>query len=176
MHAATLRVHVVTSHIIMANPNPITTHILDTARGTPAEGVPITLELQDADAASWKILAQDCTNSDGRVSGLLASNPSAFVAGIYRISFDTKTYFAATGTKAFYPYVRVVFEIEDPPVTFSAEKALFCGSNAPRASIAAANVPRSYSVRTVALRTCRAQHYHVPLLLSPFGYSTYRGS
>jgi 5-hydroxyisourate hydrolase len=22
----------------------------------------------------------------------------------------------------------------------------------------------------------RAQHYHVPLLLSPFGYSTYRGS
>jgi len=21
-----------------------------------------------------------------------------------------------------------------------------------------------------------AQHYHVPLLLSPFGYSTYRGS
>ncbi|MBV8547039.1 MAG: hydroxyisourate hydrolase, partial [Acidobacteria bacterium] len=24
--------------------------------------------------------------------------------------------------------------------------------------------------------TAGAQHYHVPLLLSPFGYSTYRGS
>ena len=116
------------------NPNPITTHILDTARGVPAEGVPITLEIQDG-ASSWKLLAQDTTNSDGRVAGLLASNPSAFVAGVYRISFDTKAYFAAAGTKAFYPYVRVVFEIEDP-----------------------------------------AQHYHVPLLLSPFGYSTYRGS
>ena len=104
-------------------------------RGQPAEGVPITLEIQNADGASWTTLAQDCTNSDGRVAGLLASNPSAFVAGVYRISFDTKAYFAAAGTKAFYPYVRVVFEIEDP-----------------------------------------AQHYHVPLLLSPFGYSTYRGS
>ena len=53
------------------NPNPITTHILDTARGVPAEGVPITLEIQDG-ASSWKLLAQDTTNSDGRVAGLLA--------------------------------------------------------------------------------------------------------
>ena len=29
---------------------------------------------------------------------------------------------------------------------------------------------------TIALRVTDARHHHVPLLLSPFAYSTYRGS
>ena len=34
-----------------------------------------------------------------------------------------------------------------------------------------------YQEVTIAFRvTDAAEHYHVPLLLSPFGYSTYRGS
>jgi HIUase/Transthyretin family len=55
--------------------------------------------------------------------------------GIYRITFDTTTYYRAVGGKTFYPEVSIVFQIED-------------GN----------------------------QHYHVPLLLNPYGYSTYRGS
>jgi hydroxyisourate hydrolase len=33
-----------------------------------------------------------------------------------------------------------------------------------------------YPEITVAFTTRPGEHYHVPLLLSPFGYSTYRGS
>jgi 5-hydroxyisourate hydrolase len=38
--------------------------------------------------------------------------------------------------------------------------------------------PNGFFPRVVIEFTVRgdAQHYHVPLLLSPFGYSTYRGS
>jgi 5-hydroxyisourate hydrolase len=118
----------------MSQVNPVTTHVLDTARGSPAQGVPITLEHGCGDG-TWNVLAHGTTNSDGRISAPLVADPAAFVAGVYRMTFDTKTYFTALGIKAFYPSVTVVFEIEDP-----------------------------------------GQHYHVPLLLSPYGYSTYRGS
>jgi 5-hydroxyisourate hydrolase len=33
-----------------------------------------------------------------------------------------------------------------------------------------------YSEIVIAFRVADDSHYHVPLLLSPFGYSTYRGS
>jgi 5-hydroxyisourate hydrolase len=33
-----------------------------------------------------------------------------------------------------------------------------------------------YPEVVVAFRVVEGQHYHVPLLLNPFGYSTYRGS
>ena len=33
-----------------------------------------------------------------------------------------------------------------------------------------------YSEILIAFRVAGDEHYHVPLLLSPFGYSTYRGS
>ena len=33
-----------------------------------------------------------------------------------------------------------------------------------------------YSDIVIAFRVANDEHYHVPLLLSPFGYSTYRGS
>ena len=111
----------------------ITTHVLDVARGGPAEGVPVLLEAHPVNGA-WMPLASGATDADGRVPMLL--EPHAPVApGRYRLTFDTAAYFTRLGVEAFFPEVRIVFEIRDP-----------------------------------------AQHYHVPLLLSPFGYSTYRGS
>jgi len=111
----------------------ITTHVLDTSRGRPASGVPVRLELETADG-SWKHIGKGTTDADGRVQDLL---PSAFAlhGGVYRLIFDTETYFATQNIEGFYREVSIVFIIRDP-----------------------------------------AQHYHVPLLLSPFGYSTYRGS
>lgn len=110
----------------------ITTHILDTTRGLPAKAVPIILyEQKDS---SWQKLASGETNSDGRISNLLNKNV-VLNAGIYRMHFDTKSYFDANNEQGFYPYVDVVFELD--------------GSNS---------------------------HYHIPLLLTAFGYSTYRGS
>lgn len=110
----------------------ITTHILDTARGSPAAGVPVSLSLQVADA--WQLLATGTTNSDGRVTDLLPEE-RVLAAGIYKMHFDTGAYFSTNDQKGFYPWAEVVFEIN--------------GGDS---------------------------HYHIPLLLSPFGYSTYRGS
>ncbi|MCA9540979.1 MAG: hydroxyisourate hydrolase [Myxococcales bacterium] len=111
--------------------SPITTHILDTARGKPASGVPVRLEHLNGDA--WIPAGAGVTDVDGRVRDLLPAGKLA--EGMYRITFDTATYFVEQRTPGFYPYVQVVFDIEDP-----------------------------------------SQHYHVPLLLSPYGFSTYRGS
>src|SRR5438445_4375780 len=110
----------------------ITTHVLDTARGRPGAGVPVTLEVEAA--GGWKLVGKGMTNTDGRISDLVP-NETKIEAGVYRLIFDTARYFAGNHVQAFYPQVIVVFKIENPD-----------------------------------------QHYHVPLLLSPFGYSTYRGS
>jgi 5-hydroxyisourate hydrolase len=113
--------------------SPITTHILDTARGTPARGVVAVLEVPDG-AHGWSELGRGTTGDDGRIA---AFNPpvAALKPGVYRLRFATGDYFAASRVPSFYPEVHVIVRIDDP-----------------------------------------AQHYHVPLLLSPFGYSTYRGS
>lgn len=111
--------------------SPITTHVLDTALGRPAAGVPITLEIFRDDA--WHPCGVGVTDGDGRLRTLLA--PGGLERATYRITFDTATYFAAAGQVGFYPTVQVVFAIAEP-----------------------------------------AQYYHVPLLISPYGYSTYRGS
>jgi 5-hydroxyisourate hydrolase len=112
--------------------SPITTHVLDVSIGRPARGVPVTLELQAGE--QWKPLGKGATNEDGRLKDLLPDG-HALAAGVYRINFEVKGYFAAQQLAAFYPSVSITFEV--------------------RAS---------------------GEHYHVPLLLSPFGYSTYRGS
>jgi 5-hydroxyisourate hydrolase len=110
----------------------ITTHILDTALGRPAAGVAIALLHQDGD--DWEELGAGISDTDGRVPGLLADGPS-LPAGTYRMHFATGSYYEARSKAAFYPYVDVVFQLDDS-----------------------------------------GDHYHIPLLLSPFGYSTYRGS
>jgi 5-hydroxyisourate hydrolase len=113
--------------------SPITTHVLDTARGRPAEGVGVVLE-RCLGEASWVELARGTTNADGRLTTLLPDGP-ALKTGSYRLRFATGAYFASQGVRGFYPEVQVCFQIDDA-----------------------------------------AAHYHVPLLLSPFGYATYRGS
>lgn len=110
----------------------ISTHVLDTARGLPAEGVPIMLEaLGDPD---WKKIGGGVTNADGRIPSLL-TEVDELAVGVYRMTFDTFRYYKRFNTRTFYPMVRVMFEVFES-----------------------------------------GEHHHVPLLLSPWGYSTYRGS
>jgi 5-hydroxyisourate hydrolase len=109
----------------------ISTHILDISRGRPAQGVPVTLEKKEGDAFTRVNAGK--TDADGRVKELVPEGQ--LTEGTYRITFDTGSYFAATGVEGFYPEASVVFVIRDA-----------------------------------------AAHYHVPLLVSPYGYSTYRGS
>jgi 5-hydroxyisourate hydrolase len=110
----------------------ITTHVLDTARGKPAAGVPVILEIRSEDG--WRELGRAATDEDGRARGLLADG-AALIPGTYRLTFATGVYFQDLGIEAFYPEAAIVFDVRDA-----------------------------------------AEHYHVPLLLSPYGYSTYRGS
>jgi 5-hydroxyisourate hydrolase len=111
----------------------ITTHILDTSRGRPASGVPVTLEIQDA-GQSWELIGKGRTDADGRLKELLPEK-HLLREGIYRLTFETSLYFATENVESFYPEVIIIFHVRDA-----------------------------------------AQHYHVPLLLNPYGYSTYRGS
>ena len=110
----------------------ITTHVLDTSLGRPAQGVTVTLEIEAA--GGWTLVGSGATNADGRVSDLVPSETNVAV-GVYRLIFDTGEYFAGRERESLYPQVSIVFRI-----------------------------------------TKADEHYHVPLLLSPFGYSTYRGS
>lgn len=110
----------------------ITTHVLDTALGRPAEGVSVRLDVL-TDDGSFLTLAEHATNADGRIGSLLPRG--AVEARTYRLTFDTGAYFATLDRPSFYPWVEVVFRISYPQ-----------------------------------------QHHHVPLLLNPFGYSTYLGS
>lgn len=111
----------------------ISTHILDTAQGKPANRVAVSLERQKSDE-SWEQLTHAWTDEDGRVKPFfLLEEP--LPAGVYRLVFDTESYFSALNIRSFYPQVCVVFTIDE-----------------------------------------EHQHYHIPLLISPFGYSTYRGT
>lgn len=105
----------------------VTAHVLDASIGKPATGVKITLLTADNTE-----IAQAVTDDDGRVSDL---GPQTLESGIYRITFGSGDYFAASNVNTFYPSVTVDFTVDT-----------------------------------------NQNHYHVPLLLSPFAYSTYRGS
>ena len=113
--------------------NTISTHVLDTSRGGPAEGVAVTLESVSADGATRHV-GGGVTDGDGRVRSLLPAT-ATLPAGTYRLTFETGAYFRGRPGESFYPEVKVTFVVRGP-----------------------------------------SQHYHVPLLVSPFGYTTYRGS
>lgn len=111
----------------------ITTHVLDTSKGRPAHGIPVVLE-QQTGHGTWNELGRGITDVDGRINNLLPDH-GRLTKGIYRLTFETLPYYQSIGIYSFYPYVPIIFEIQDG-----------------------------------------VTHHHVPLLLSPFGYSTYRGS
>ena len=110
----------------------ISTHILDTSRGHPAIGVEVTLSQWNRDR--WQNLGKAVTDKNGRISDLHQGTIHGG-QGLYRLQFATDKYFAALNTQALYPWVDVVFRINDTN-----------------------------------------EKYHIPLLLSGHGYTTYRGS
>lgn len=62
----------------------ISTHVLDTERGVPAVGVPVTLYRLSEDGRPLR-LTQTLTDADGRVRDLLER---PLVTGEYRLEFD----------------------------------------------------------------------------------------
>jgi len=114
----------------------LSTHVLDTSRGTPADKVKIDLHvLRNGERRHVKTVA---TNQDGRTDEPLLS-AEKIEPGIYELTFHAGDYFRRMGA-----------QLTDPP---------FLDEVVVRFGIADA-----------------ARNYHVPLLLAPYGYSTYRGS
>ena len=107
----------------------LTTHVLDTAKGCPAEGLAVTLYRIDGERR--RKVGEAVTNSDGRTDAPMLEGTAA-EHGVYELVF------AAAG--------------------YLGEAARFLG-----------DVPVRFTLGEDA-------HHHVPLLLSPYGYSTYRGS
>lgn len=116
----------------------LTTHVLDTARGTPAQGIRIVLYRLSGD--SRRQVAETVTNDDGRTDAPILP-AQHFETGTYELVFFAGDYLrqaklvAADADPLF---------LDEIPIRFGMDDA--------------------------------SAHYHVPLLLSPFSYSTYRGS
>ena len=113
----------------------LTTHVLDTARGCPAEGIKIALYRVSVNA--HRKIAEAVTNADGRTDTPILPE-TAFQPGTYELVFFCGDYIRATGQAGAEPLF-----LDQIPLRF--------GISEPG-------------------------HYHVPLLLSPYGYATYRGS
>jgi len=110
----------------------ISTHVLDTANGRPAAGIPIVL------SRDGTVLAHGVTNNDGRCDAPLLAGDDLQVGG-YALSFEVAAYFRALG-----------HSLSEPPFLD--------------------RITLSFNIADAS------QSYHVPLLVSPWSYSTYRGS
>jgi len=115
----------------------ISTHVLDTHMGRPAEGVRIDfLELQDDGPETS--LGSTITNADGRTDNPLVGGQPLRI-GVYELRFHIGAHFARRGVpSADTPFLDIV------PLRFGVAEA--------------------------------EGYYHVPLLATPWSYSTYRGS
>jgi 5-hydroxyisourate hydrolase len=111
----------------------ISTHILDMVQGKPAKDLLVRLEKQNT-PGGWRLLASVRTDQDGRCAQLLPEGDD-LSAGVYRLVFDTGSYYALQRVDTLYPVVEVTFRAREGE-----------------------------------------SHFHIPLLLSPNGYTTYRGS
>jgi 5-hydroxyisourate hydrolase len=115
----------------------LSTHILDIAKGRPAQGIPITVERQEPDG-SVRLLNAVVSNADGRCDVPLLAD-AEWTPGVYALHFRVGAYLAqhhaGLGEPGFLDHITLRFGLADG-----------------------------------------GQSYHVPLLLSPYGYSTYRGS
>ena len=114
----------------------LTTHVLDTARGCPAEGIHIALYRVSGN--THRKIAETQTNADGRTDAPILP-ADAFRTGTYELVFFAGDYLRRTGQA-------------DGDILFLDQVPIRFGMSDPDA------------------------HYHVPLLLSPYGMSTYRGS
>ena len=114
----------------MMSTSPLSTQVTDTARGCPADGMPVALERRAAH--EWTHIGGAVTDERGYAEDLLGEQEE-LTPGTYRLTFDAGTYFAANAMQGLYPVIRVVFDVGQD-----------------------------------------GERYHLPLLLSPHGYSTFR--
>ncbi|MFQ0814325.1 5-hydroxyisourate hydrolase [Brucella anthropi] len=115
----------------------LSTHVLDTAHGSPAAAMRVDLYRIGANGAA-ELVKRTVTNLDGRTDAPLLSEDE-MRTGTYELQFHVAEYFDGRGADQANPPF-----LDRVPIRFSIADA--------------------------------DGHYHVPLLVSPWSYSTYRGS
>ncbi|MFI1796498.1 hydroxyisourate hydrolase [Streptomyces sp. NPDC020379] len=113
----------------------VSTHVLDTTIGRPAQGVAVELSVREKPDGPWEPAGTSTTDADGRCEDFPPLPAGTTQA---RLLFAVEPYLSRSGERdggaAFFPEVAIAFAVTP------------------------------------------GEHYHVPLLLNPFGYSVYRGS
>lgn len=110
----------------------LSTHLLDLSLGRPATNVAVSLARWAE--TDWAPVHQARTDADGRIHSLVPEG-ELLDPGTFRMRFDTAAYFTVQGRSSLYPFIDIVFQLEDAQA-----------------------------------------HYHLPVLLTAHGYTTYRGS
>lgn len=127
----------------------LTTHVLDLSRGIPAIG--LTLQLWKHVDGMSKLICEAVTNSDGRLDAPLLQG-EGMEPGCYELLFRVGDYYRSVELKGTVGGTESVGNLESV-VPFFLEQIPICF-----------HIGNSQ------------EHYHVPLLVAPGGYSTYRGS
>ncbi|MGA5565809.1 hydroxyisourate hydrolase [Streptomyces platensis] len=138
-----------------AAPTSVSTHILDTSVGRPAEGVALTLSVRSGSDGAWTAHGASATDADGRCKDL----PDLPAGTTHvRLDFAVEEYFVSDRHSA----------AQEHSTHQQAEEQ----QDAPRVRDSGAFFPEV----AITFAVQPGEHYHVPLLLNPFGYSVYRGS
>ena len=139
----------------MAARDPITCHCLNTLSGTPAANLPVTLTLLSGPASANGVKFRATTNADGRVAnwtpiGTTEESVPAILAGLPEA--DSKTHWSVRfDVGPWYEAQGIESFWPEVEVKFTVKGRGREGEEGWR-------------------------HYHVPVLLGPWNYSTYRGS
>ena len=148
----------------------VSTHILDTSRGLPAEAVGVQLSVRAGSGAEWTVHGTSATDADGRCKDL---PPPPGGTTHLRLRFDVEPYFQRQGASAprkntsEQPDQQDQSNEPDQPDQRAEEQ-----QDAPAHRDSGVFFPEV----TVTFAVTPGEHYHVPLLLNPYGYSVYRGS
>jgi 5-hydroxyisourate hydrolase len=132
---------------------PITCHVLDTTIGKPAASIPVTLTYHNptsSSASSPSLSFSATTNTDGRVTSWTPSSSAPFTSPA-----DLETLFKQEGDQKY----SLTFNTED-----------YFGERGVKTFFP------EVEVKFVVRGEQKEEHFHVPVLLGPFGYTTYRGS
>ncbi|MEU0696426.1 hydroxyisourate hydrolase [Streptomyces niveus] len=132
----------------------VSTHILDTSVGRPAASVAVSLSARGGAREQWVVLGRSATDTDGRCRDLPALPEGTTHV---RLDFETEAYFHTQNHSQSQSQSQKQAEAQQDAPAPRDSGAFF-----PEVAITFAVTP--------------GEHYHVPLLLNPFGYSVYRGS
>jgi 5-hydroxyisourate hydrolase len=94
----------------------------------------LIVRLERRGESTWDSYAHGSTGTDGHVAEWVPQTPKRVDRGVYRLVYDSGSYFAALGIASFHPQVAIEFLVGDDDVC------------------------------------------HVPLLLGPHAYATFRSN